>query len=129
MTGTPVPDVSVVVVSFNTRDLLRECLCTLAAEAGGVRYETIVVDNASRDRSAEMVAAEFPDAVLIPLRDQMRWNAELSDLSLSLRQADQLSKIHLLVKANVLEQDDPLLLLDQDPKIMACYQEMLTTKE
>ena len=68
---------------------------------------------------------EFPDAVLIPLRDQMRWNAELSDLSL--RQADQLSKIHLLVKANLLEQDEPLLLLDQYPKlwpaIRKCWQQ------
>lgn len=59
------PDVSVVVVSFNTRDLLRECLLTLAREAGGVTYETIVVDNDSKDGSADMVAAEFPDAVLI----------------------------------------------------------------
>jgi GT2 family glycosyltransferase len=58
-------DVSVVIVSFNTRDLLRECLNTLAAEAGGVRHEAIVVDNASRDGSADMVAAEFPDARLI----------------------------------------------------------------
>src|SRR5258708_1287726 len=60
-----VPDVSVVVVSFNTRDVLRECLQTLAKEAGGVRYETIVVDNASRDGSAEMVVQEFPEATLI----------------------------------------------------------------
>ena len=58
-------DVSVVIVSFNTRDLLRECLDTLAAEAGGVRYEAIVVDNASRDGSADLVATEFPDARLI----------------------------------------------------------------
>lgn len=58
-------DVSVIVVSFNTRDVLRECLQTLAKEAGGVRYETIVVDNASRDGSAEMVAQEFPEAKLI----------------------------------------------------------------
>jgi len=58
-------DVSVVIVSFNTRDLLRECLNTLATEAGGVRYEVIVVDNASRDGSADMVAAEFPAARLI----------------------------------------------------------------
>ncbi len=59
------PAVSVVIVSFNTCDLLRECLLTLAAEAGGVRYEAIVVDNASRDGSADRVAAEFPEAQLI----------------------------------------------------------------
>lgn len=63
--ANPVPDVSVVVVSFNTRDLLRECLLTLGREAGGVRYETIVVDNDSKDGSADMVATEFPEVVLI----------------------------------------------------------------
>jgi len=65
MNSTSQPDVSVVVVSFNTRDVLRECLQTLAKEAGGVRYETIVVDNASRDGSANMVEQEFPEATLI----------------------------------------------------------------
>lgn len=65
MNAASQPDVSVVVVSFNTHDVLRECLQTLAKEAGGVRYETIVVDNASRDASAEMVEREFPAAKLI----------------------------------------------------------------
>jgi GT2 family glycosyltransferase len=59
------PDVSVIVVSFNTRDVLRECLQTLARESGGVSYETIIVDNASRDGSAGMVEQEFPEATLI----------------------------------------------------------------
>lgn len=59
------PDVSIVIVSFNTRDLLRECLNTLAATSGEVRYEAIVVDNASRDGSADMVTAEFPQIHLI----------------------------------------------------------------
>lgn len=61
-----VPDVSVVVVSFNTRDMLCECLETLDREAGAVSYETIVVDNASRDESADMVKQHFPNARLIP---------------------------------------------------------------
>ncbi|MFN0085251.1 MAG: glycosyltransferase family 2 protein [Blastocatellia bacterium] len=65
MNAESIPDVSVVVVSFNTRDLLRDCLGTLEREAGGVAYETIVVDNASRDASADMVAREFPAAKLI----------------------------------------------------------------
>ncbi len=60
----PTPDVSVVIVSFNTRDLLRECLHALAREAGGVTYETLVVDSASRDGSAEMIECEFPDVRL-----------------------------------------------------------------
>jgi GT2 family glycosyltransferase len=59
------PDASVIVVSFNTRDLLRECLSTLRREARGLSYETIVVDNASRDGSADMAAAEFPEMRII----------------------------------------------------------------
>lgn len=59
------PDVSVVIVSFNTRDLLRECLQTLERESIGVTYEVIVVDNASRDGSADMVEKEFSQAKLI----------------------------------------------------------------
>lgn len=59
------PDASVIVVSFNTRDLLRECLLTLRRAADDVSYEAIVVDNASRDGSADMVATEFPWVRLI----------------------------------------------------------------
>jgi len=59
------PDISVLIVSFNTAQRLRECLNSLQARTGGVRVETIVLDNASRDGSADVVAAEFPDVRLI----------------------------------------------------------------
>lgn len=59
------PDVSVVIVSFNTCALLRECILTLKRESGDLNCETIVVDNASRDGSADMIAQEFPEITLI----------------------------------------------------------------
>ncbi len=104
-------------------------ICEDGVRPNSVRFEQAILAKARELTFRIAEEWEFPDAVLIPLRDQMRWNAELSDLSLSLRQSDQLSKIHLLVKANLLEQDAPLLLLDQDSKIMACYLEMMATKE
>ncbi len=58
------PDVTVSIVSFNTRDLLRACLRAVAASAG-VRCEVIVVDNGSADGSADMVEAEFPAVQVI----------------------------------------------------------------
>jgi N-acetylglucosaminyl-diphospho-decaprenol L-rhamnosyltransferase len=65
-------DLSVVVVSYNTIDLLRECLATAVVSlaspgADGLRleYELFVVDNASVDGSVAMVAEEFPQAKLI----------------------------------------------------------------
>ncbi len=53
-------ELSVIVVSYNTRDLLRRCLLSLDEAA-----QVIVVDNASQDGSADMVAAEFPRVTLI----------------------------------------------------------------
>ena len=54
---------SVIVVSFNTREVLRECLKSTLEEIGrlpaGVTAEILVVDNASTDGSAEMVQLEF----------------------------------------------------------------------
>jgi GT2 family glycosyltransferase len=63
--GTGVPDVSVLIVSYNTRDILRQCLETVRAETGSLQVETIVIDNASRDGSPEMVVAEFPEVLVI----------------------------------------------------------------
>ena len=54
------PRLSVIVVSYNTRDLLRRCLASLDGA-----HEVIVVDNASRDGSPEMVRSNFPSVRLI----------------------------------------------------------------
>jgi GT2 family glycosyltransferase len=58
-------DISIVIVSFNTRDLLRECLLSVFSAGASLRIQVIVVDNASNDGSPSMVELEFPDAVLI----------------------------------------------------------------
>lgn len=58
-------DVSIVIVNWNTRDILCNCLRSIEAEAGPVDYEIIVIDNASTDGSVEMVHREFPQVRLI----------------------------------------------------------------
>jgi N-acetylglucosaminyl-diphospho-decaprenol L-rhamnosyltransferase len=52
-------DLSIVIVSYNTREMLRACLNSLTDGTRGLDVETFVVDNASPDGSAEMVRAEF----------------------------------------------------------------------
>ncbi len=56
---------SIIVVSWNTCDLLADCLESVYAHPPHGRFETIVVDNASSDGSAEMVSQRFPQARLI----------------------------------------------------------------
>ncbi len=58
-------DVSIVTVSWNTRDVLRDCLRSIYSQSGKVKYEVIIVDNASSDGSVEMIKVEFPWVQLI----------------------------------------------------------------
>ncbi|MGA2278638.1 MAG: glycosyltransferase family 2 protein [Terracidiphilus sp.] len=58
-------DVSIVIVSFNTRDVLRDCLLSVYREKRNIRVQVIVVDNASCDGSVAMIEQEFPDVVLV----------------------------------------------------------------
>lgn len=53
-------DLSVSIVSYRTRDLLRRCLAALEVERQRLNLDVTVVDNASRDGTLEMLAAEFP---------------------------------------------------------------------
>ena len=62
------PAVSVIIVNWNTREILRDCLASIARETAAT-HEVIVIDNASTDGSAGMVAADFPDVVLIANTD------------------------------------------------------------
>ena len=67
-------DLGIVILNWNTRDLLRECLKTVFASTG-VTMRVVVVDNASTDGSAAMVRAEFPQAELIENRDNIGYPA------------------------------------------------------
>jgi len=68
MHSRPLKDLSIAIVSWNTRDLLDQCLESVYASSAGLGFETIVVDNASDDGSADMVASRYPDVELIQNR-------------------------------------------------------------
>ncbi len=66
MNDTRLPlDLSVIVVSWNTRQLLADCLRSVYDSANDLALEILVVDNASRDGSAEMVRDMFPSVHLV----------------------------------------------------------------
>ncbi len=58
-------DLSIVIVNWNTREMLGDCLTSVRAGLRGITAEVIVVDNASTDGSAGMVADAFPEVTLI----------------------------------------------------------------
>ncbi|MBI3243385.1 MAG: glycosyltransferase family 2 protein [Chloroflexi bacterium] len=58
-------DVSIIILNWNTRDLLADCLGSIALTSGALKVETIVVDNNSSDGSQAMVQEQFPEVRLI----------------------------------------------------------------
>jgi len=58
-------DVAIIIVNYNTRDLLQDCLQSIYASIDAPEYKVYVVDNASTDGSAEMVSVQFPQVQLI----------------------------------------------------------------
>ncbi len=58
-------DLLIVIVSYNTKELLEDCLRSVYGSVGDFEYAVCVVDNNSTDGSAEMVRARFPQVHLI----------------------------------------------------------------
>lgn len=58
-------DVSVIIVNYNTKDLLRNCLESVFTQTQGIQFEVIVSDNGSGDGSQDMVRELFPQVILI----------------------------------------------------------------
>ncbi len=58
-------DVSIVIVAWNVRQFMYNCLKSVYDETRGIRFEVIYVDNASADGSVEMVKSKFPDVRII----------------------------------------------------------------
>lgn len=63
------PELSIIIVSYNTREMTLACLRSVIEETRETSYEVIVVDNDSQDGSAEAIAAEFPEITLYAERD------------------------------------------------------------
>jgi len=100
-------DLSIVIVSFNTRDYLLNCLESLQTHTIGLVHEIFVVDNASTDGSAEAVSKGFPQVQLIR-------NGENRGLSSAANQAFKRSHGRYIVLLN----SDTILLENSFLKIV-----------
>ena len=58
-------DLTIIIASYNTRELLRSCIESVYQYTEGISFEVICVDDNSPDGSADMVAAMFPQVILV----------------------------------------------------------------
>jgi GT2 family glycosyltransferase len=75
--GRPVDkiDLSVIIVNWNTKDLLRNCLNSIYQTLSELIFEIIVVDNFSSDGSVEMLEKEFPSVIKIVNKENKGFGA------------------------------------------------------
>jgi GT2 family glycosyltransferase len=122
-----VADVGIVIVNWNTRDLLRGCLRSLAASEPSVKRRVVVVDNASSDNSAAMVRTEFPEVTVLENAQNIGYaaanNLGLRQLGFGQPCAPDAPRYALLLNPDTELPPDALRAmiarLDADPKIGA----------
>ena len=109
-------DISLIIVSFNTREVLRESLESVAREQGNLQLEIFVVDNNSHDGSVEMVEAEFPHVRVLRSKVNLGFGAA-NNVALELAQGRYL----VLLNSDAFLLPDSLRLsvehMDADPTV------------
>jgi len=68
-------DISIIIVNWNTRDHLDNCLESVCRTLNNIDYEVIVVDNASRDDSVTMLKSRYPQVIVIQNEDNRGFGA------------------------------------------------------
>jgi GT2 family glycosyltransferase len=114
-------DLSIVIVNWNTRDMLRDVLASVYSGVGTLKTEVWVVDNASDDDSVKMVERDFPQVCLIT-------NTENCGFAAANNQALRLARArhHLLLNSDTLVHGNVLsasvAFLDDNPEVavMGC---------
>ena len=113
------PDLSIIILNYNTRDLLRDCLrSVLKSKKNSFAYEIIVVDNASVDGSVEMIKREFPQVKIIQSKENLGF---AGGNNLALKKAQ--GKYILFLNSDTQVKPDAfqkmITFMDSDPKIGA----------
>jgi len=64
-------DLSIIIVNWNTKELLKDCIKSIYKKTQNIDYEIIIVDNASKDGSVKMLKEEFPQCITIASKENL----------------------------------------------------------
>lgn len=111
-------DLSIIIVSWNVKELLKKCLQSIYDKTQGLEFEVFVVDNASKDGSALMVASKFTEVNLIASNENLGF-AKANNLALEQAQGKyvlflnpdtELTENSFKVILDLMEQDEKIAL-------------------
>uniref|UniRef100_A0A7V0Z7R4 Glycosyltransferase n=1 Tax=candidate division WOR-3 bacterium TaxID=2052148 RepID=A0A7V0Z7R4_UNCW3 len=112
------PEISIIIVNYNVKHFLEQCLMAIEKARHDLNIEIIVVDNASVDGSQTMVKKKFPDVILIENNQNLGF-AKANNKALKIARG----KYILILNPDTLIQEDTLLtlktFLDEHPDVSA----------
>ena len=111
--------VSVVIVSYNTQEILRNCLDALFEHSKGVAMEVFVVDNDSHDGSAAMVKNDFPSVILISNHENLGF-AAANNQAFALAQGQYIILLNPDAYIRPLSLEHSIAFMDRTPKCGLC---------
>lgn len=117
-------DLSIIIVNFNSKNLLKDCLQSINQNIRKISYEIIVIDNHSSDGSPDMVKNEFPQVKLIKNLENLGF-AKANNQGLNINQARYAMLLNndTLVKESAL--DKMVEFMDSHPEAGACGAKLL----
>lgn len=123
MTESPL-DLTIIITSYNTRELLRSCIESVYQHTQGVSFEVICVDDNSADGSAELVRELFPRVILVRNSQNQLYarNCNLGMRMSRARYACQLNSDTLLT-SNAFRA--MVCFMDEHPEVAACGPKLL----
>jgi GT2 family glycosyltransferase len=117
-------DLTVIIPSYNTRQLLRNCITSIYDHTRGITFEVIVIDDHSADGSADMVAEAFPETILVRNQANQGYvlNTNLGMRMSRARYACHLNSDTLLISNAFLAL---VQYMDANPQVAACGPKLL----
>jgi GT2 family glycosyltransferase len=124
VTTEPFLDLTIIIASYNTRELLRNCIESVYRHTQGINFEVICVDDNSPDGSATMVAKLFPQVILVR-NSENRWYARNCNLGMKMSRARYACHLN----SDTLLTDNAFAamvrFMDEHPEIAACGPKLL----
>ena len=117
-------DLSIIIVNFNNRKLLEDCLASIYASTKNISFEVIVSDNGSNDGSNELVKKNFPKAIMIENHENLGFS-KANNLGLKIYKGRYAVLLNndTVVKPGAFER--MVGFMDQDPRVGACGPKLL----
>jgi GT2 family glycosyltransferase len=118
------PDISIVITSYNTRDMLKSCIESIYRSIDAITYEIVCVDDSSDDGSADMVKESFPCVHLVKNRENLGYTKS-NNIGIKLARGRCIVLLNADTEIQSRTFDRMVTFMDRTPEAGACGPKLL----